>query len=298
MRLLDYLPKVQGTYRENASLSKTNWFNVGGPAEILYKPKDAEDLAFFLKNKPRNITYIVIGCGSNLIVRDKGIEGVVIKLTREFTSCIADKDLITVGAGCLSYNLAMFAMNNSIGGIEFLSGIPGTIGGNLAMNAGAYGGDISSILQTAILLDDQGNFHELTSNDIGYFYRGNNLPKNWIFTACKLKGYIEDYNIIKVKIDDISIKREQTQPVRTKTSGSTFKNPIEGKKAWQLIDEAGCRGLKIGGAIVSEKHCNFFINENNATAKDLEILGEEVRKRVKEKTGVELEWEIKIIGKG
>ena len=295
MSLVRKLPLVRGLYRENVILAKSNWFNVGGAAEIVFKPKDVEDLIYFIKNKPNNISYTVIGCGSNLIVRDKGIKGVVIKLGREFTNCAKENNQIVAGAGCLSYNLSIYARDNLIGGLEFLSGIPGTVGGNLAMNAGAYGNDISSILIKAQAIDDEGNIHILNKSDMGYIYRGNNIPESWIFTRAIFEGFSDSYDNIEQKIQDISKKRKETQPVREKTSGSTFKNPDK-FKAWQLIDEAGCRGLRVGGAVVSDMHCNFLINDQSASASDIENLGKEIKKRVKEKFNIDLEWEIKIIG--
>lgn len=294
--LLDILPTTTGTYRENADLSKTNWFNVGGKAEVLFRPKDMEDLSHFLYNKPANLRVTVLGVGSNLLVRDGGIDGVVIKLGRGFTEVKADGDVITAGAGALSFNVATFAASHGIGGLEFMVGIPGTVGGGLAMNAGAYGSDISSVLKEAEVLDDSGNLHKLKPEDIGYVYRGSTLPDGMIFLKGVFQGVRGDAAKIMESMNKITSEREATQPVKSRTSGSTFKNPA-GKKAWELIDAAGCRGLKIGGAQVSEKHCNFFINTGDATAADIEALGEEVRRRVKEKTGVQLEWEVKIIGK-
>lgn len=294
--LLNHLPKVRGTYRENSDLSKINWFNVGGIAEIMFRPADSEDLIYFLKNKPAAVPVTILGVGSNLLVRDGGIDGVVIRLGRGFTHVGFEDDLIHAGAGALSFNVANSAAEHGIAGIEFLVGIPGTIGGALAMNAGAYGGDISSVLVNADAIDESGKLHHLSPHDIGYIYRGNTLPDGMIFTNCTLKGHGGNPDDIKSRLLEISRTREETQPIRSRTSGSTFKNPA-GMSAWKLIDEAGCRGLKIGDAQVSEKHCNFFINTGNATSDDIEKLGEEVRRRVFEKTGVELIWEVKIIGK-
>jgi UDP-N-acetylmuramate dehydrogenase len=238
----------------------------------------------------------IIGVGSNLLIRDGGIDGVVIKLGRGFTSIELKNNELHVGAGCLDFNVAMFCKENEIGGLEFYSGIPGSIGGALAMNAGAYGGETASILISAQAIDEMGQIHELSNQDFGFIYRGNTLPEGWIFSKAVFKTYRQDKSIIAEKINDISFKREATQPIRTKTTGSTFANPTD-VKAWQLIDKAGCRGLKIGDAIVSEKHCNFLINQGAATAKDLESLGEEVKRRVKETSNIELEWEVKRVGK-
>ncbi len=291
----DLLPKIDGAYRFNVPLSKTNWFNVGGEAQVLFRPSNIEQLVFFLKNRPQNINITILGVGSNLLVRDGGIKGVVIKLGREFTQMTANGNIIESGAAALCYNLAMFAAVHNLTGLEFLVGIPGSVGGASFMNAGAYGSDISSSLISADIIDENGNIQTLSNSDIGYIYRGQTLPENIIFIKSRFKLEQGNRKDIEEKMDNISKAREETQPIRSKTSGSTFKNP-EGKKAWQLIDEAGCRGLKIGGAEVSTKHCNFFINSDNATATDIENLGEEVRKRVKEESGIELEWEIKIIG--
>lgn len=294
--ILSSLPKIQGSYRENVLLSKTNWFNVGGLADVVFRPKNISDLSHFFKNKPNDVPATVIGVGSNLLVRDGGIEGVVIRLGGEFTKITIEDGVIIAGAGALGFNLAMFACDNQISGIEFYSGIPGTIGGALAMNAGAYGGETSNVLIKAKAVDETGQIHELYPQDIGYVYRGNTLPEGMIFVEGTFKGNIGKSTTIKAKIDEIAEKRSSTQPIKSKTSGSTFKNP-EGYSAWKLIDDAGCRGLKLGGAQVSEKHCNFFLNTGDATASDIENLGEEVRQKVLEKTGVKLQWEVQIIGR-
>jgi UDP-N-acetylmuramate dehydrogenase len=296
MSLIQRLPQIRGSYRENVNLSKINWFNVGGFAEVVFRPADTADLAFFLHHKPKDIPVVVIGVGSNLLVRDGGIDGVIIRLGRGFTEIEKHGSNIHAGSGALSFNVAMYSAQSNIAGLEFLSGIPGTIGGALAMNAGAYGGDVASTLISAEVVDEDGNTHIMTPADIGYIYRGNTLPEGMIFTRgifCGQHGMREE---IEDAINEITSKRESTQPIKSRTSGSTFKNP-NGNKAWELIDKAGCRGLKSGGAQVSELHCNFFINTGNATAEDIENLGEEVRKRVKETSGITLEWEVKIIGK-
>jgi len=297
MSLLTKLPKCRGRMRENADLSKINWFRVGGNAEVLFKPEDVEDLSFFLANKPSDIAVTILGVGSNLLIGDGGIDGVVIRLGKKFADCKIEGDKISVGAACLNINAVNFALEHSLGGIEFLSGIPGSIGGALFMNAGAYNRETKDILLEASVIDDKGNLHVLKPEDINYCYRKSNLPPGWIFTSAVLQGTKEDPQIIAERIQEIAGKREATQPIRSRTGGSTFKNPA-GHKAWQLIDAAGCRGLQIGDAIMSELHCNFMINLGNATAKDLEDLGEEVRRRVFANSGVELEWEIKRIGKG
>ncbi len=296
MRLIDTLPPVRGSYRENADLSKTNWFGVGGPADVLFRPADAADLAHFLKAKPGGVAVTVIGVGSNLLVRDGGIDGVVVKLGRGFASVTREGNRVDAGAAALSFNTAQFCQHVGLGGLEFLSGIPGTIGGALAMNAGAYGNDTASCLHKAEALDEQGNLHRLTAQDIGFIYRGNTLPEGWIFTKAILNATPEQPEVIAARMASITAKREATQPIRTRTSGSTFANP-SGHRAWELIDAAGCRGLRRGGAVISEKHCNFMINEDNATAEELEMLGEEVRERVKRQSGIMLEWEVKRIGR-
>jgi len=282
--------------RENADLAKINWFQVGGRAEVLFKPEDAGDLAEFFAGKPNDIPTTIIGVGSNLLIRDGGIDGVVIRLGRGFADCEAQGDRLIVGAACLNSNAVLVAKEHNIGGLEFLSGIPGSIGGALAMNAGAYGVETKDVLIEAEAVDQQGNIHKLTPAQLKYSYRHSELPEGWIFTKATLQGKIENSDVIAARIAEISASRSSTQPIRSRTGGSTFRNPPE-KKAWQLIDEAGCRGLQIGGAQMSELHCNFMINTGDATAYDLESLGEEVRKRVFAHSGIMLQWEIKRIGK-
>jgi UDP-N-acetylmuramate dehydrogenase len=289
------LPSVRGIYRENANIAKSTWFGVGGNAQILYKPEDIEDLSYFLKNKADNILVTVIGAGSNLLIRDGGIEGIVIKFGRNFADIKYEEGYILAGAGALNYNVATFCKENSLSGLEFLVGIPGSVGGSIAMNAGSYGSDIASSLHKVQAIDYNGNICIFEGTDIGFSYRNNPLSKNWIFTQAWLKVSHATKEIVNDKMQQISQAREASQPIRTKTSGSTFKNPDE-KKAWELIDAVGCRGLQIGDAIISEKHCNFIINKGNATAQDIEQLGEIARKKVFDKFGINLEWEIKIIG--
>jgi len=294
------LPIIKGTYRELSDLSKVNWFRVGGMADVLFKPYDVEDLAYFLQNKPEDIDVTIMGVGSNIIVGDKGIRGVVVKLGRNFAEIKINGEFVEVGAGALDSNVAKVAADAGIGGLEFLSVIPGTIGGALAMNAGAYGVETSDILVEAQVIDPDGNIHNLKSDELGFTYRKNKLPESWIFVKAIFRGVKAVPKDILQKMEDLSRRKEEAQPVRIRTGGSTFKNPNPeisgGKSAWQLIDEAGCRGLKIGGAKVSEKHCNFLENTGDATAEDIINLGEEVRRRVKEKSGIELMWEIKHIG--
>ena len=293
--LIDRLPNVRGRLSASASLAKVTWFGVGGPAEVLFKPADADDLADFLKNKPTDVPVTILGVGSNLLVRDGGIPGVVIRMGRGFVDIDVNKADVICGAGALDGNVALAAMEAGVTGLEFLSGVPGTIGGALRMNAGAYGAEMKNIVEGAVALDGNGNRHELSAEDLGFSYRHSTVPNDWIFVEAHLRGHAGQVEDIRGRMDDIKKAREDSQPLRTSTGGSTFKNP-DGHKAWQLIDEAGCRGLQIGGAQVSEKHCNFLINHGDATAADIENLGEEVRRRVKEKSGVELQWEIKRIG--
>ena len=293
--LLDRLPPVRGRLSENAPLSKVTWFGVGGPAEVLFKPADADDLADFLKAKPKDIPVTIMGVGSNLLVRDGGVKGVVIRLGREFAKITVNRADIICGAGALDVNVARVAQEASVTGLEFLSGVPGTVGGALRMNAGAYGVEMQNIVQGAIAIDLQGNRHELTAEDLGFSYRKCSVPSDYIFVEAHLLGHAGDAADIQARMNYIKNAREGTQPLRTNTGGSTFKNP-EGEKAWQLIDAAGCRGLKMGGAEVSELHCNFLINTGMATAADIESLGEEVRRRVLDHSGIELTWEIRRIG--
>lgn len=294
--------KLLARVRQNFDLSKTNWFRVGGNAQYFFKPENTQDLAGFLQELPAEIPVTVLGVGSNIIVSDSGIDGVVVKLGRGFAECVVldghDSGLITisVGAGMLDVNVALFSAENEIADLEFLSGIPGTIGGAVKMNAGAYGKDISQVLLEAEIVDRDGTIHVLSNAEIGFSYRHSLLPEGAIVTKAVLRGVKGDKFKIVESIEEISRAREATQPIRSRTGGSTFKNP-EGYKAWELIDKAGCRGLTMGGAQVSEKHCNFLINTGNATASDLENLGDEVIKRVFDKTGIVLEWEIKRIGK-
>jgi len=291
------LPKVRGTYRFDVDLSKTNWFRVGGKAQILFLPKDAEDLMFFLATKSSDLPTTILGVGSNIIVRDGGVEGVVIKLGGDFTKINHKDNLVTIGGSCLCYNAALYCRLNGLAGLEFLAGIPGSVGGAINMNAGCYNGDIASALVSATAIDFDGKIIKLEHKDFGFKYRGSSLPKNLIFVEGVFKIEKSTPEAVGHKIAEFNRKRELTQPIRTKTGGSTFKNPDGNKKAWQLIDEASCRGMKLGGAQISEQHCNFMINVNNATAKDLIDLGNLVIDKVKEKSGITLEWEIKIIGK-
>lgn len=285
-----------GQIRENADLSKTNWFQVGGHTKYLFKPNSTNDLSVFLQQNDLKYDILPLGVGSNVIIRDKGFDGVVIKLGRKFTNIDIDKNFVKIGCGALDYNVAQFLASKGLSGIEFYAGIPGAIGGAVAMNAGAYGAETSEFLIKceAVRVSDGKKFI-LTNKEFRFVYRGNSLSEHFIFTTAEFKLYNKSPEKIHQKITEISLNRERTQPIRSKTGGSTFKNP-PGYKAWQLIDQCGLRGFSIGGAKISEKHCNFMINTGNATATDLENLGEHIIKTVYQKTGIKLEWEIKRIG--
>jgi UDP-N-acetylmuramate dehydrogenase len=289
------LPPVRGTYAENAPLKDLVWFRVGGAAEILFRPAYAEDLATFISAKPADLPVSVIGVGSNLLIRDGGIPGVVVRLPGAFGKMTAEGTRIRAGAAALDAAVARVAVDAGIGGLEFLRGIPGTIGGALRMNAGCYGREIKDVFVEAKAVDGSGNIVTLTPSDMAFVYRKSGTPGDLIFVEAVLQGETGDPDEIRARMNALVEQRESTQPVKAKTGGSSFKNP-PGQKAWQLIDQAGCRGLMHAAAQVSEKHCNFFINTGDATAGDIEALGEEVRARVKEKFGIELEWEIKRVG--
>ncbi len=293
--LIDRLPPVRGRYRENAALDGITWFRVGGPAEVAFRPADRDDLIDFLRDKPAGVPVTVLGVGSNVLVRDGGVPGVVMRLGRGFADIGADGHEIMCGAAALDINIANAAQRAGLAGLEFLCGVPGTIGGTLRMNAGAYGKEIKDVLVEAEALDANGKLHRLAPKDFGFAYRHTEIPEDWIFINARLAGQPGDAEDIARRMAEIKTARADSQPIRTRTGGSTFKNP-PGEKAWQLIEQAGCRGLKRGGAMVSEQHCNFLINTGTATAADLEGLGEEVRARVRETSGVDLEWEIRRIG--
>lgn len=290
------LPKVRGSYRKDFNLANVTWFGVGGMADYLFKPADIEDLSFFLKNKPENLEYIILGVGSNLLVRDAGFRGVVIRLGKGFTEILHNENELIVGAGALDINVSKYCADNGIAGFEFLSGIPGVIGAAIAMNAGAYGKETADILIKAEAVDRYGNIVFFNNNDLGFKYRSNSLSDDYIFTKAYFKVEFGNKEDIWNKINKIQTQREETQPIRSKTSGSSFKNPVGDHKAWELIDKAGCRGARLGGAEISTKHCNFLINTGDATAQDIEDLGESVRKKVFENSNIWLDWEIKIIG--
>jgi len=293
--LIDRLPKVRGRLTADAPLAQVTWFRVGGPAEVLFRPADLDDLSTFLAEKPADVPVTVIGVASNLLVRDGGIKGVVIRLGRGFVEIASEDETVTAGAGALDVNVAITAREAGIAGLEFLSGIPGTVGGGLRMNAGAYGSEFKDVLKSAVALDTQGKQHALAPADLKLSYRHCGLPEDWIFVAARFAGAKGDPLAIARRMNEIQSAREESQPIRSRTGGSTFANP-PGRKAWELIDAAGCRGLKRGGAMVSEKHANFLINTGDATAADLEALGEAVRARVLASSGIALDWEIRRVG--
>jgi UDP-N-acetylmuramate dehydrogenase len=294
--LIERLPRVRGEYVVNVELAPLTWFRVGGRADVLFRPVDRDDLAAFLAACPEDVPLNVIGVGSNLLIRDGGVRGVVIRLGRGFMNVESlPGDRLLAGAAALDVVVARAAAEAGLGGLEFLRGIPGTIGGALRMNGGAYGRETRDALLSAAALDRQGNIHSITADAMGFAYRHTDVGADMIFVEAVFQGERGEPEEILRRMEEITTSREASQPIRTKTGGSTFKNP-DGYKAWQLIDEAGCRGLKWGGAQVSEQHCNFLVNVQDATARDLEELGEEVRARVKAKSGIELQWEIKRIG--
>jgi UDP-N-acetylmuramate dehydrogenase len=294
--LIERLPPVRGRLTAQAPLAPVTWFRVGGAAEVMFRPADAEDLAEFLAKRPPEVPVTVIGVASNLLVRDGGVEGVVVRLGRGFAAVEISGARVTAGAGVLDLNVAITARAAGVGGLEFLSGIPGSIGGALRMNAGAYGREIKDVLESAAALDNAGVRHELSLGEMGLGYRHCGVPEDWIFLGVTLRGQEADRDAIQRRMAEIQSEREASQPIRARTGGSTFANP-PGHKAWELIDATGCRGLRRGGAMVSEKHTNFLINTGAATAADIEGLGEEVRRRVFEKFGVRLDWEIRRIGR-
>lgn len=292
------LPETSGKLTADAPLAKLVWFKTGGPAQWLFEPKDIDDLQQFLRDLDPEIAVWPLGLGSNLIIRDGGIKGVVIRLGKAFAGINADLSedfLIDCGAGAPGISAASMARDHAIAGMEFLRGIPGTIGGAVRMNAGAYGREMCDILESADVVLRSGELKTIPLAEMGYTYRHSALPEGAVVVSAKLRGQSGDPEIIAAEMKRIGDEREASQPLRTKTGGSTFKNPDD-LKAWQLVDEAGCRGLTIGHAQVSEKHCNFLINLGGATSVDIEALGEEVRKRVKAHSGVELQWEIQRVG--
>jgi len=278
-------------------LSKYSWFNLGGPADIFFRPENKDQLIKFLNViKKNNYKIHILGAGSNTLIRDSGVKGVVIKLGSKFSNIqLLEEDTIEVGASTLDRKVSDFAKNNNISGMEFLSCIPGSIGGAIIMNSGCYGSDISEILSSIKIIDEQGKEKEIKNDEIKFFYRGTNIPKNYIILSAVLKGIISSKQLIEQKQEKLIERKKKSQPSQIKTVGSTFKNSND-KKAWMLIKESGCDKLYIGDAKISEKHCNFFVNDGKAKTADIEKLINKVKKEVQNKTGVDLELEIKIIG--
>ena len=295
MSLLSRLPDVRGSLRENVSLAPFTWLRVGGAAEALFMPKDEADLAHFLSSTPDDIPVQILGVASNTLVRDGGVKGVVIRLGPAFGLVSTDGLTVTAGAAALDKSVAKKAASAGIAGLEFYAGVPGTIGGALRMNAGCYGAETKDVLVSVVALDRSGRRQVMGLDEMKYSYRHCGAPKGLFFTEAVFKGRANTPDAINSRMNEITAKRESSQPIREKTGGSTFKNP-EGHSSWKLIDAAGCRGLKVGGAQMSEQHCNFMINADGATAADLESLGETVRSRVLETQGVTLEWEVRRIG--
>ena len=288
------MPELRGRLLANQALGEFTWFRAGGPAQVFFMPEDDNDLAYFLRNLPEEIPVTVIGAGSNLIVRDGGVPGVVIRLGRGFNEAKIEDQRVTVGSAMLDVMVARSAQAASVAGLAFLSGIPGTVGGALRMNGGAYGGETKDILVEARGVDRQGNMRTFSNGEMGFSYRHCGAPENVIFTAAVFQGRAGVPDEIAAEMAAIKKKRDASQP-RNRTGGSTFKNP-PGHSAWKLVDDAGCRGLTIGGAQVSELHSNFLINLGGASAADIETLGETVRQKVKAHSGIDLEWEIKRVG--
>ncbi|MFH1341376.1 MAG: UDP-N-acetylmuramate dehydrogenase [Pseudomonadota bacterium] len=290
------MPRLRGRLLANQSLAELTWFRVGGPAQLLFTPADEDDLAYFLSHVPYELAVTVVGVGSNLIVRDGGIPGVVIRLgPRGFGETGAEGDTVSAGAAALDKRVAETAAAAGIGGLEFYFGIPGTIGGALRMNAGANGAETKDVLIDSVGIGRDGSKHRFSNADMKFVYRGNGVDPSIIFTSARFRGTVAAPEAIRARMNEVQTHRETAQPIREKTGGSTFQNP-PGHSAWKLIDAAGCRGLRVGGAQVSEMHCNFLINTGSATGHDIETLGETVRTRVKENCGIELHWEIKRIG--
>jgi len=289
------LPRVRGKLTANAPLAPLVWFKAGGAAEWLFEPADVDDLSDFLADLDPAVPVMGLGLGSNLIVRDGGVRGVVVRLGKAFAKVVADGMTLTCGGGASGILVSSTARDAGIAGLEFLRSIPGTVGGFVRMNGGAYGREVKDVLVEAEVVLRSGARRTLPLADLGYTYRHSELPEGAIVTGALFRGHAGDPAAIQAEMDRIAGEREASQPLRSKTGGSTFKNP-SGGKAWAAIDAAGCRGLRIGGAQVSEKHTNFLLNTGDATAADIEALGEEVRKRVRAHSGVELEWEIQRVG--
>mgnify|MGYP001192256204 CR=1 FL=1 len=281
----------------NKDLSKLSWFNLGGPAKVFFKPENLKDLSFFLKNRKEKNEVKVLGAGSNILFRDGGFDGTIIKFGKSFSNLsLLKDDMIIAGSSALDKNVSKFALEKSLSGFEFLSCIPGSIGGAIKMNSGCYGEDVSKILVSVQAIDLHGNIRIIKSSDIKFHYRGSSLDESLIFVSATFRGKKIKQSIIEKKTKELIENKKKTQPSKIKTCGSTFKNP-KNMKAWKLIMDSGCAGMKVGGAKISEKHCNFFVNNGSAKSSDLEELVYNVKSKVLEKTGVRLELEINIIGK-
>ena len=295
MSLIGRLPDVRGSLRADVMLAPFTWLRVGGAAEALFMPKDEADLAHFLSSTPDDIPIQILGVASNTLVRDGGVKGVVIRLGPAFGQVTTDGLRVKAGAAALDKIVAKKAAAAGIAGLEFYAGVPGSIGGALRMNAGCYGSETKDVLVSVVALDRTGRRQVMRLDDMQYSYRHCGAAQDLIFTEAVYEGAADEPSAILARMDDITSKRENSQPIREKTGGSTFKNP-EGHSSWKLIDEAGCRGLRVGGAQMSEQHCNFMINADGATAADLEELGETVRARVLKTQAVDLQWEVRRIG--
>jgi UDP-N-acetylmuramate dehydrogenase len=289
-------PQVRGRWRTDVPLAPRTWLRVGGPAEALFEPADEDDLHAFLASAP-GVPVTPIGVASNILVRDRGIEGVVLRFAGPLAAIVVEGQRLRVGAGATDRSIAIHAMQAGLAGLEFLIGIPGTLGGAIRMNAGAFGGETAEVVEQVIALDAEGRRHTLTPADLGFGYRHSTLPADWIVIEAVLKAVPGDHAAVRARMTAIKAEREASQPLRVATGGSTFKNPAGERKAWQLIDAAGCRGLRHGRAMVSGKHCNFLINTGDAAAAEIEALGELVRARVLADSGIALEWEIQRIGR-
>lgn len=293
--LINRLPAVRGRLTADVPLAPLTWFRVGGPAEVLFKPADIEDLQNFLHHTPHDIPLTTIGATSNLIIRDGGLPGVVIRLGGGFAEITTADSHLKAGAAALDATVAQVAAEAGIAGFEFMSGIPGSIGGALRMNAGCYGREMKDVVVAARAVDRNGVLHTLPPSALQFSYRHCGVPNDWIFVDAELRGSPDTPEAVQERMAEIQAKREASQPIRARTGGSTFANP-EGQSAWKLVDAAGCRGLKLGDAQISAQHCNFLINTGSASAADLENLGEQVKKRVRDTSGTELRWEIQRIG--
>lgn len=292
----EILPKVKGKYTFNEPLAKHCWFGVGGPAEVMYYPKDNDDLCFFMKNRPYNLPVFLIGCGSNLLIRDGGIPGVVIKLNSQFYRQWSIKDnSITCGAGLKNSELKKIMLDNQLGGLEFLTSIPGSLGGSIRSNAGCFGKEIKDVLISATVINEEGKEINVSLEDFNLSYRCSFFPEDWIITSLTLKIFPQKPEETLRILEEQKAYRLKSQPIKSKTAGSTFKNP-EGLRAWELIKKTGSNLLKVGGAEVSPIHCNFLINTGKATAQDIEDLGEKIIQNVKKETSITLEWEVKRVG--